>query len=347
MNIIDRCWRRHPNWSANRQRLAMCSVGFAGKMLQNRGREVVSYTVTDPSDDPVNPRPGTLRFGTTILKGKVWITFQKDMNIKLLQPLIVKSFTTIDGRGVDVQIAHGAGFLINKASNVIIHGLQFHHIRAQPAGSVRDPEGNLVDLGGDGDAIRLLAAQKVWMDHNSLYRCQDGLLDVTRGSTEITISNNWFRDHDKVMLLGHDDSFAEDKNMKVTVVYNRFGPNCNQRMPRVRHGYAHIANNVYEGWREYAIGGSMNPSVLSQGNLFIASGKRKATRRIPGEGVNSWNWKSVNDAFLNGAFFKAVGVVNGLAPYQKVQSFPVANVRDVTTLTRNAGAIRCSIRSRC
>ena len=73
----------------------------------------------------------------------------------------------------------------------------------------------------------------------------------------------------------------------------------------------------------------------------------QATRRIPGEGVNSWNWKSVNDAFLNGAFFKAVGVVNGLAPYQKVQSFPVANVRDVTTLTRNAGAIRCSIRSRC
>lgn len=92
----------------------MCSVGFAGKMLQNRGRGLVFYTVTDPSDDPVNPRPGTLRFGTTILKGKVWITFQRDMKIKLLQPLIVKSFTTIDGRGVDVQIAYGAGFIINK-----------------------------------------------------------------------------------------------------------------------------------------------------------------------------------------------------------------------------------------
>lgn len=46
---------------------------------------------------------------------------------------------------------------------------------------------------------------------------------------------------------------------------------------RVRHGYVHISNNVYEGWREYAIGGSMNPSILSQGNLFIASGKRKVS----------------------------------------------------------------------
>jgi len=84
----------------------------------------------------------------------------------------------------------------------------------------------------DGDAIRLVASTKVWIDHNTLYKCEDGLIDVTLGSTNVTISNNWFRDHDKVMLLGHDDSFDADKNMKVTVVYNRFGPNCNQRMPR-------------------------------------------------------------------------------------------------------------------
>lgn len=39
---------------------------------------------------------------------------------------------------------------------------------------------------------------------------------------------------------------------------------------RIRHGYAHVANNLYQGWGLYAIGGSMNPSVKSQGNLFIA-----------------------------------------------------------------------------
>ncbi|XP_073110250.1 pectate lyase 1-like [Elaeis guineensis] len=334
MNIIDRCWRRHPNWSSNRQRLAKCSVGFAGKMLRNRGRELTWYTVTDPGDDPPNPRPGTLRYGATMLRGKVWITFQRDMQIKLLQPLIVKSSTTIDGRGADVHIAHGAGFLIYKVKNVIIHGLQFHHIHPQPACLTRDPEGSLVNLGADGDAIRIAASRKIWIDHNSVYECQDGLMDVTLGSTAITISNNWFRDHDKVMLLGHDDGFSLDKNMKVTVAFNRFGPNCNQRMPRIRHGYAHVVNNVYDGWGEYAIGGSMNASVLSEGNLFIASEKKKATLRMPGKGANAWNWRSENDGFNNGAFFKEVGVVKARPGYRKHRSVPVGNVGEVRSLTR-------------
>jgi pectate lyase len=98
---------------------------------------------------------------------------------------------------------------------------------------VMGPNGNIMPLGQvDGEAIRLVSASKIWINHNTLYDCQDGLLDVTRGSTNITISNNWFREQNKVMLLGHDDGFVRDKNMKVTVVYNYFGPNCHQRMPR-------------------------------------------------------------------------------------------------------------------
>jgi pectate lyase len=31
-----------------------------------------------------------------------------------------------------------------------------------------------------------------------------------------------------------------------------------------------VVNNLYQGWMQYAIGGSMNPSVKSQANLFIA-----------------------------------------------------------------------------
>ncbi|GAB2219626.1 hypothetical protein Droror1_Dr00007263 [Drosera rotundifolia] len=84
----------------------------------------------------------------------------------------------------------------------------------------------------DGDAIRVAASTKVWIDHNTLFKCDEGLIDVTLRSTNITISNNWFRDHDKVVLLGHTDDFHDDKNMTVTVVFNHFGRNCNQRMPR-------------------------------------------------------------------------------------------------------------------
>lgn len=36
----------------------------------------------------------------------------------------------------------------------------------------------------------------------------------------------------QVMLIGHKDNNLEDKIMKVTIVYNHFGPGLVQRMPR-------------------------------------------------------------------------------------------------------------------
>ncbi|KAK5826455.1 hypothetical protein PVK06_021374 [Gossypium arboreum] len=243
MNVIDKYWRGNPLWRSQRQQLAKCSVGFAGKMINNIGKDAVKYKVIDPFNHPLNPKSGSLRYGTTMIKGKVWITFKNSMTITLQRPLLLSSFTTIDGRGVDVHIIGFGCLLVYQATNIIIHGLH---------------------------AIRLVTARKVWIDHNTLYECQDGLLDVTRGSTNITVSNNWFRNQDKVMLLRHDDGHLRDKNMKVTVIFNHFGPKCNQRMPRVRHGYAHVANNFYQGWEQYAIGGSMSPSIKSEANVFVA-----------------------------------------------------------------------------
>lgn len=108
MNVIDGCWRRDPNWRHRRQQLARCSVGYAGKMTNNIGPNVTRYKVTNDGDDALDPRPGTLRYGATRIEGKVWITFHKDMQIKLEKPLLVSSFTAIDGRGANVHIAGGA-----------------------------------------------------------------------------------------------------------------------------------------------------------------------------------------------------------------------------------------------
>ncbi|RDY03561.1 putative pectate lyase 16, partial [Mucuna pruriens] len=193
------------------------------------------------------------------------------------------------------------------STNIIIHGIRVHNCKPQAPGIVMGPEGKVIPLGHvDGDAIRLITASKIWIDHNTLYDCQDGLLDVTRGSTNVTISNNWFRNQDKVMLLGHDDGYVRDQNMKVTVVYNHFGPKCNQRMPRIRHGYAHVANNLYQGWVQYAIGGSMEPSLKSEANLFIAptTGSKEVTwRKNSHTNGDRWEFHSVRDAFENGASF--------------------------------------------
>lgn len=94
----------------------MCSIGFAGKMNENQGPDVTIYVVTDSSDNPTKPRAGTLRFAATLIPGKVWITFQTDMTIKLHRPLYVSSYTAIDGRGANVHIAYGSGFVLERVS---------------------------------------------------------------------------------------------------------------------------------------------------------------------------------------------------------------------------------------
>ncbi|KAL7100070.1 hypothetical protein ACP275_09G125700 [Erythranthe tilingii] len=348
MNVIDKCWRTNPNWRSNRHQLATCSVGYVGKMRNNTGPDVTNYKVTDPSDDALDPKPGTLRYAMTSIKGKVWITFQRGMSIKLEKPLLVNSFSTIDGRGVIVDIAYGACLLLQEVNNVIIHGLRIHDCVAQGPGPVMGPNGKIVQLGPvDGDAIRMVGSSKIWIDHNTLFDSHDGLIDVTRGSTDITISNNWFRFQDKVMLLGHDDGFQADKGMKVTVAFNHFGPHCQQRMPRVRFGYAHVVNNLYLGWGQYAIGGSMNPNIKSQGNLFIApEGNNK---EITWDSSEDGNFMSIHDVFENGASFKESldeGAV--VSPdYRPDQNFEVADGRVVRSLTKSAGALKCPRISRC
>jgi len=97
MNAIDHCWRFNPEWRKHRQQLATCSVGYAGKMRNNIGKGLIHYKVTNPYNHPLNPRPGTLRYRASKIQGNVWITFQRDMNINLVGPLLISSFTTIDG----------------------------------------------------------------------------------------------------------------------------------------------------------------------------------------------------------------------------------------------------------
>ncbi|KAJ0233889.1 Pectate lyase [Hirschfeldia incana] len=352
LNVMDKCWRPNPHWRKTRNQLARCSVGFAGKMTGNIGKGVAQYKVTDPSDDPLNPKPGTLRYGATLIKGKKWITFKRNMKIKLHKPLLISSFTTLDGRGVSVHLAGPGCLIVYKATDVIIHGLKIHDCKAHQPSSVMGQDSKIIQLGKvDGDAIRLVTAKKVWIDHNTLYDCEDGLLDVTRGSTDVTVSNNWFRNQDKVMLLGHDDGYVRDKDMRVTVVFNHFGPNCNQRMPRVRYGYAHVANNYYQGWTQYAIGGSMSPRVKSESNYFVApkSGRKEITWKKQSQGDQmQWKFYSVNDYFENGACFGlGKGIGKARPNYGPSQRFTVANAKNVKKLTSSAGALHCTRNSVC
>ncbi|KAL0435506.1 UNVERIFIED_CONTAM: putative pectate lyase 8 [Sesamum radiatum] len=214
-NPIDDCWRCDRNWMRHRRRLADCAIGFGRNAVG--GRDGRYYVVTDPSDDdPVNPRPGTLRHAV-IQDRPLWIVFKRDMVITLKQELIMNSFKTIDGRGANVHIANGACLTIQFVTNIIIHGLHIHDCKPTGNAMVRSsPSHYGWRTRADGDGISIFGSSHIWIDHNSLSSCSDGLIDAIMGSTAITISNNYFSHHNEVMLLGHSDSYSRDKVMQIT-----------------------------------------------------------------------------------------------------------------------------------
>ncbi|KAK4421356.1 putative pectate lyase 2 [Sesamum alatum] len=349
MNKIDSCWRSDPNWESNRKALADCAVGFGSNAMG--GKNGAIYVVTDPSDDPVNPKQGMLRYGA-IQTQPLWIVFERDMVISLENELMVNSYKTIDGRGARVEISNGPCITIEGVSHVIIHGISIHDCKPGKPGMVRSTPDHVGErLGSDGDAISVFASSNVWIDHCYLARCTDGLVDVIHASNLVTVSNNYFTQHDKVMLLGHRDGYTADRIMKVTVVLTTFGPGLVQRMPRVRYGYAHVANNRYDRWIMYAIGGSADPTILSESNYFVASNdpyaKQVTKRETKEAGWKSWKWRSNRDVFVNGAYFVPSGWGSCAPNYVRSQYFSAAAGSLVPALTSDAGPLLCLPSQEC
>ncbi|KAF7818669.1 putative pectate lyase 12 [Senna tora] len=344
-NPIDDCWKCDPDWPNNRQRLAECAIGFGQYAKGGQGGEF--YIVTDSSDDDaVTPKPGTLRYAV-IQTQPLWIVFPSNMMIKLSQELIFNSYKTLDGRGADVHIVGGGCITLQYISNVIIHNIHIHHCHQSGNANVRSsPEHYGWRTESDGDAISIFGSKDIWIDHCTLSRCKDGLIDAVMGSTGITISNNFFSHHNEVMLLGHSDDYLPDSGMQVTIAFNHFGEKLVQRMPRCRRGYIHVVNNDYTHWEMYAIGGSGNPTINSQGNRYTAPSNpfaKEVTKRVDTEEGKwkGWNWRSEGDILVNGAFFVASG--EGFeVKYEKAYSIEPKSAEHIDLLIMHAGVLGVS-----
>ncbi|KAG0484593.1 hypothetical protein HPP92_008672 [Vanilla planifolia] len=343
-NPIDRCWRCRSDWANHRKRLAFCGKGFGRNALGGvRGR---FYVVTDASDDDlVNPRPGTLRHAV-IQEEPLWIVFSRDMIIRLNEELIMNSYKTIDARGANVHIAYGAQITIQFVHNVIIHNLHIHDISPGSGGMIRDSTTHYgLRTRSDGDGISIYGSSNVWIDHVSMSNCADGLIDAIMGSTAITVSNCHMTNHNDVMLFGASDAYAEDAVMQITVAFNHFGRGLVQRMPRCRWGFVHVVNNDYTHWLMYAVGGSKHPTILSQGNRYIAPpdvNAKQITKRDYATQAewSKWTWQSDGDLMMNGAFFVQSGepFFNQYTNQQLIKAKPGTFV---TRLTRYSGSLNC------
>lgn len=344
-NPMDRCWRCQTDWASHRKRLSKCVFGFGRKTTGGRNGRI--YIVTDASDNSLTePVKGTLRHAV-IQKEPLWIIFAYSMIIKLKGELLITSHKTIDGRGANVHIAYGAGINIQFVQNVVIHGIHIHDIKSHVGGMIRDSVDHMgLRTRSDGDGISVFGSTNIWLDHNSLYNCEDGLIDVLQGSTGITISNNHLTKHNDVMLLGASDAYSGDSIMQVTVAFNHFGKGLVQRMPRCRWGFFHVVNNDYTHWLMYAIGGSSHPTIISQGNRYIAPHipfAKEVTKRDYASEKEwmKWQWRSEGDLFINGAFFRESGSSSGSISFSRNEFIKAKPAVYVGRLTRFAGTVHC------
>ncbi|MER6348938.1 pectinesterase family protein [Streptomyces sp. NPDC001595] len=144
----------------------------------------------------------------------------------------VQSDKTIVGSGTSGQIVGGGFFLGTGVHNVIIRNL-----------TIRDTyQGVWNDKDHDFDAIQMDGAHHVWIDHNDLRHMADGLIDVRKDSTAVTVSWNRMSNNNKTFGIGWTENVATD----ITIHHNWIRE-TEQRNPSTDNAaHAHLYNNFLE-----------------------------------------------------------------------------------------------------
>ncbi|KAE8723563.1 hypothetical protein F3Y22_tig00012370pilonHSYRG00181 [Hibiscus syriacus] len=94
----------------------------------------------------------------------------------------------------------------------------------------------------------------------------------------------------------------------------------------------------------YAIGGSANPTINSEGNVFIASdnnyAKEASFSTNSFDEWSNWNWRSEGDMMANGAFFTPSGE-EGPESYIRASSMVARPTSLITKTAQYAGILSC------
>ncbi|MET0414515.1 MAG: pectate lyase [Actinoplanes sp.] len=131
---------------------------------------------------------------------------------------------------------------------------------------------NLRMSGATDDLINIqMFSHHIWIDHNDFSDGDDGAVDIKRGSDLVTVSWNRFHDHDKTLLLGHDDdNAAQDAGRLRTTYHHNYFDGSDQRNPRVRFApVVHVYNNYYRD-NSYGIASTNDAGLFVEGNYFFS-----------------------------------------------------------------------------
>ncbi len=197
---------------------------------------------------------------------------QSQVNQKARIVVPVSPNTSIIGIGRRAKIVNGS-LMIKGVDNVVIRNIEFSDSYDMfPAWDPLDSYDAATDTGGrwnsQYDLVSVESSTHVWIDHctfndgerpdetdagslvfGQIYQHHDACIDVTKQSNYVTISWNYFHNHDKVTLAGSSDTATAANGygyLSVTYHHNLF-KDVKQRMPRVRFGMVHAYNNVFIG----------------------------------------------------------------------------------------------------
>jgi len=250
------------------------------------GADGCMYRVTSAAD----AGEGSLREGAERVE-PLWIVFDVS-DIELTSAITMGPNKTLDGRGRRTTIRNfGLNMGGAAVSNVIIESLTF--------------VGNAT--GSNNDAIQISdAAHTIWVDHCSLSNYGDGLIDITHGATDVTVSWSVFSMHRYTVLIGRDEKDTEDRDIRVTL-HNNWWSQIDSYAPRLRFGKAHVFNNLIDRWRTAASACTMDGEIYSEGNVFVVGNDKKALATMAGDDSVRGRAKSVGDRFIGEAIVEQDG----------------------------------------
>jgi pectate lyase len=153
--------------------------------------------------------------------------------------LRVTSNKTIVGVGTRGHIVNGGFFLGTGVHNVIIRNLTIRDTRM----ASDDPD----DKDFDYDGIQLDTAHHVWIDHNTITRMNDGLIDSRKDTSYLTVSWNVLADNNKSFGIG----WTTNVTSRMTIHHNWIR-DTNQRNPSTDNvAHAHLYNNYLQNIASY------------------------------------------------------------------------------------------------
>lgn len=215
--------------------------------------------------------------------------------------VVLPSRTTLVGLGAQSGFVN-AHLHVAKVEQVIIRNLNLRN--PCDVAPKWDPEDGDGGWNAEFDAISIVAARHVWVDHNSFTdapltddklptengktrQCHDGALDIRDASDYVTVSYNHFALHAKNMLIGASDKAEGDAgHLRITISNNLFEYIAG-RAPRVRFGQVHLFNNYHVGDRKhptyrhgYSVGVAKGARIVSHANAFEIAGARSCTDAV-------------------------------------------------------------------